>query len=290
MNDEIKMKEGFDSVEQLREAFSSFNETSGKLEQFYQKLESRTVAIHSALEERGEHDRDIRIESMGWIVTKIVHDIRNPLGSIELITSLLRKELGDDEDKKRLMDHVLYGVKNIDNILANLLHFTRSPRPNFRINNVEMLLQKCLEVVSYIIQKNKISVVQNIVPDAWLCCDEVLIRQVFVNMFMNSLQAMKVGGVLTLEVLREDDRPGVKILIKDTGSGINPDDLERIFDPFFTTKEKGTGLGLTIVHNIIKVHGSSIKVESKVGEYTQFSIKFPDGMQTSEQNSREAGL
>lgn len=289
MNNDLKIKDGFNSVEQLKEVFASFNSTSEKLGQFYQRLESKTLEIQSVLEERGEHEREIRFESMGWIVTKIVHEIRNPLGSIELITSLLRKELNEDEDKKRLIDHVIYGVKNIDNILSNLLHFTRSPRPNFRMVNVEMIVKKCLEVVSYIIQKNKISVVQNTDPAIWIYCDEILMRQVFVNMFMNSLQAMKSGGVLTVEVTKEDTQPQVDILIKDTGRGISPDNLDRIFDPFFTTNEKGTGLGLTIVHNIIKVHGCSIKAHSKEGEGTQFVIRFPEIILSPEDNGRGAG-
>ena len=276
MDNDLEIKENFNSIEQLKEAFSSFNETSEKLEQIYHKLESRTVAMQSVLEERGEHERDIRIESMGWIVTKIVHDIRNPLGSIELITSLLRKELSEDADKKKLIDHVIHGVKNIDNILSNLLHFTRSPKPNFRIHNVAMILQKCLEVVYYTIQKNDISVVQNLDPRITISCDEILMRQVFVNMFMNSLQSMKTGGILTVEVIKADEPSCIEFLIKDTGCGIGHQHLARIFDPFYTTNEKGTGLGLTIVHNIIKVHGGSIKVLSQAGKGTQFSIRLPE--------------
>lgn len=277
-NEKIEIEKRLDSIETLKEAFSSFSETSEKLEQIYHKLETRTVAMQSVLEERGEHEREIRIESMGWIVTKIVHDIRNPLGSIELITSLLRKELSNDADKKKLIDHVIYGVKNIDNILSNLLHFTRSPKPNFKMNNIEMILQKCLEVVSFTIQKNNISVVKNVDPGITICCDEILMRQVFVNMFMNSLQSMKTGGILTIEVMKSEEPSLVEIHIKDTGTGIDHEHLSRIFDPFYTTKEKGTGLGLTIVHNIIKVHGGSIKVLSQSGEGTQFSIRLPENV------------
>lgn len=239
MNDEIKVQENIDTTEQLR---------------------------------------DSRIESLGWIVAKIVHEVRNPLGSIELITSLLRKELSDDADKKRLIDHVISSVKNIDNIMSNLLHFTRTPIPNFKMNNIEIMLQKCLEVVSYIILKNNIKTIQKLDPDLWIYCDEILMNQVFINMFMNSLQAMKTGGVLTIETIKRDfDSPNfyVEVLISDTGSGIPPEYSERIFDPFFTTSEKGTGLGLTIVHNILKVHGGGIKVHSREGEGAKFVIKIP---------------
>ncbi|MBI5192432.1 MAG: hypothetical protein HZA08_03190 [Nitrospirae bacterium] len=229
-----------------------------------------------------DQEREGRLESLGWIVTKIVHEVRNPLGSIELITSLLRKELNDDADKKRLIDHVICSVKNIDTILSNLLHFTRTPKPNLKMNNAEIMLQKCLEVVSYNILKNNIKVIQKIDPDIWINCDEILIRQVFVNMFVNSLQAMKAGGVLTIETIKRFPDMDVDIHITDTGCGIPAELSERIFDPFFTTSEKGTGLGLTIVHNILKVHGGNIKVQSKEGEGTKFTIKFPAVKQSAE--------
>lgn len=284
MNDEIRYQEGIDSTEQLKDAFSSFNETSERLEQTYQMMASRTEALQSVLEERDGREREGRLESLGWIVAKIVHEVRNPLGSIELITSLLRKELSDDTDKKRLVDHVIYSVKNIDNILSNLLHFTRSPKPNLKMNNVEIMVQKCLEVVSYNILKNNIKIIQKLDPEIWISCDEILIRQVFVNMFMNALQAMKSGGVLTIEAIKGDPDSDVEIHISDTGSGIRPEDSERIFDPFFTTSEKGTGLGLTIVHNILKVHGGGIKVHSRAGEGAMFVIKFPAGKQAARDN------
>lgn len=222
-----------------------------------------------------------RIESLGGIVNKIVHDIRNPLGSIELITSLLRKELNNDSDKQRLIDHVIYGVKNIDNILSNLLHFTTIPRPKFRMVSIDDVLNKCLDVLSYTIIKHQITVIRDIPPDIRILCDETLMRQVFVNLFLNSLQAISTGGVLSIIVSEDKVKCGVEINIKDSGSGISPEYIDRIFDPFFTTKNKGTGLGLTIVHNIIKVHGGSVRVHSKLEEGTTFIIRLPEGPATA---------
>lgn len=262
-------------LETLKDAFSTFNETSERLEEFYQRLESRTSLLMSEIEERGTHERELRLESMGWMVTKIVHDIRNPLGSIELISSLLRKELNHDADKRRLLDHIIHGVKNIDNILSNLFHFTRFPKPKYKTVNMEDLVKRSLDVVSYIIEKHQIAVLQDIPHEVRISCDETLMKQVFVNLFLNSLQAMTSGGRLSIKVIRREDDPGIEILIEDSGCGILPENVERIFDPFFTTKEKGTGLGLTIVHNIVKVHGGNIRVQSEPGEGTLFIVKIP---------------
>lgn len=220
---------------------------------------------------------------MGWMVTRIVHDIRNPLGSIELISSLLRKELNHDADKQRLLDHIIHGVKNIDNILSNLFHFTRFPKPNYKAVNLEELVKRSLDVVSYIIEKNQITVLQDIPHGVRISCDETLMKQVFVNLLLNSLQAMTSmtpmtsgGGRLSIKVIRREDDRGIEILIEDSGCGIPPENVDRIFDPFFTTKEKGTGLGLTIVHNIVKVHGGNIRVQSRPGEGTLFIVKIPE--------------
>ena len=233
-----------------------------------------------------QNEIEERIESLGGIVTKIVHDIRNPLGSIELITSLLRKELNNDSDKQRLIDHVIYGVKNIDNILSNLLHFTTIPRPKLKKVRIEDVLNKCLDVLSYTIIKHQITVIKDIPQNLRILCDETLMRQVFVNLLLNSIQAISSGGVLSVRVSEDEVESGVEINIKDSGSGIPPEYIERIFDPFFTTKNKGTGLGLTIVHNIIKVHGGSVRVQSKLGEGTTFIIRL--GLLPQTENAKRA--
>lgn len=232
--------------------------------------------LPSEIEERETHEIDHRLEAMGWMVTKIVHDIRNPLGSIELISSLLRKELNDDMDKQKLIDHVIYGVKNIDNVLSNLLHFTHHPAPKLKMVKIKEVLAQCLGVMSYAIEKHQITVIQDIAPDIQIFCDSALMKQVFVNLFLNSLQAMTHGGHLSIKVLRNEKAPDIEIYIKDNGSGITPENLNRIFDPFFTTREKGTGLGLTIVHNIIRAHRGSIRAYSKPGEWALFIVKIPE--------------
>lgn len=270
------------SIEQLKEAFSAFNETSERLEQSYRRLESQTSVLPSDIGDRDDNATGLRLEAMGWMVTKIAHDIRNPLGSIELISSLLRKELINDADKQKLIDHIIYGVKNIDNVLSNLLHFTHFPKPRFKMVNIKDILKKCLEVLSYLIEKNRITLDQEIPPDTRIAGDDTLMRQVFMNILLNSLQSMKSGGHLSIKVSEnisgKDKGKETEICIKDSGSGINPENLDRIFDPFFTTKEKGTGLGLTIVHNIIKVHGGGIRVYSKPGEGTLVVVKVCDSI------------
>ena len=263
------------TIEFIKDAFSLFNETSEKLEQAYQKLESRASELCSGMNEKETREREIRLQAMGWMVTKIVHDIRNPLGSIELISSLLRKELTGDQDKQELLGHIIYGVKNIDTVLSNLLHFTGFPRPRFEPVNLRMIIDSSLEVVSYLINKKDINVSINVSEDIDIYCDKALMRQVFLNLFLNSLQAMSDHGDLSIEVIHNRDNGEVDISVQDTGCGIDPENIDKIFDPFFTTNEKGPGLGLTIVHNIISAHNGTINVYSKSGEGSLFVINLP---------------
>ncbi len=227
------------------------------------------------MNDRETRERDVRLQAMGWMVTKIVHDIRNPLGSIELITSLLRKELTGDQDKQELLGHIIYGVRNIDTVLSNLLHFTKFPKPRFETANIGTIINSSLEDVVYLINKKNVSVLKGFPDDLEIWCDKTLVRQVFLNLFLNSLQAMTDYGSLTVEVFQERANDGIEISIQDTGSGIDANDIDKIFDPFFTTKEKGTGLGLTIVHNIISAHSGTINAYSKPGNGSFFVINLP---------------
>ncbi len=245
-----------------------------KTEQTDKRFETIVSEISQDICDKETHERDVRLQAMGWMVTKIVHDIRNPLGSIELISSLLRKELAADHDKYELLGHIIYGVRNIDTVLSNLLHFTKFPKPRFEQENIGTIINNSFEDVSYLINKKNISVIKVFPDNLHINCDKTLLRQVFLNLFLNSLQAMTDDGSLTVEVLPGVD-DGIEISVQDTGSGIVSEDMEKIFDPFFTTKEKGTGLGLTIVHNIISAHKWTIKAYSKPGDGSFFIINVP---------------
>lgn len=237
--------------------------------------EPETTEMFPGMNDSVTRERDIRLQAMGWMVTRIVHDIRNPLGSIELITSLLRKELTGDTDKQELLGHISYGVRNIDAVLSNLLHFTKFPRPRFKQVKIRTIIDNSLDGVSYLINKKNIHVLKSVPEDLEISCDSTLIRQVFLNLFLNALQSMTDCGNLTVEAVQAADNDRVDISVQDTGSGIDPKDIDKIFDPFFTTKEKGAGLGLTIVHNIISAHRGTINACSKPGNGSLFVIHLP---------------
>lgn len=233
------------------------------------------------LEETAE--RNNRLAAMGEIAVCIAHEVRNPLGSIELLASLLKREVGSDEDKKKLTDHILAGVKSIDCIINNLLLFSKPQHPVFKEVNVHAFLDESLLFILPSLKQKQIELIKKYDSfDPLVLGDLELLKQVSLNLVWNAIQAMSQGGELTLSTKIMDNglelphaMGCLEITFADSGVGISELDKGKIFHPFFTTKEKGTGLGLAIVHNIVEVHDGMIEVESRDGEGSTFTITLP---------------
>lgn len=249
-------------------------------------LDDRVVILQEVtqlrkLEEKAERNK--RLAAMGEIAVRIAHEVRNPLGSIELLASLLKREVGDDDDKRRLTDHILAGVKSIDYIINNLLLFSKPQHPVFKKVHIHRFLDESILFVLPSLKQGQIELVKDYAShDPFIMGDQELLKQVSLNLVWNAIQAMPRGGRLVLSTqivdngLRFRNPAGcLKITFADTGVGISDHHQEKIFNPFFTTKEKGTGLGLAIVHNIVDVHKGMIEAESSEGQGTRFTLTLP---------------
>ncbi len=232
-------------------------------------------------------NRSGRLAAMGEMAVKIAHEIRNPLGSIELFASVLSKELASDNDKKVIAEHISSGVRSINNIITNLMLFIRpEQQPDMQVMDVHVPLKDSLFFAEHQIKTNSsIEVVTCFAPhELRILGDLELLRQVALNLILNAIQAMPDGGQLrisTRESKDAGDRATAEIRFTDSGCGIQKKNMERIFDPFFTTKQRGTGLGLAIVHNITKAHGGSIDIQSFPEQGTECIVTFPLWQQTA---------
>jgi PAS domain S-box-containing protein len=255
-------------------------------------VNAQDVTLLKQLEEQAE--RRNRFTAMGEMAATIAHEIRNPLGSIELFASLVKKGL-EDEEKLALMNHISSGIANMNHIISNVLEFTK-PRPvNLRTLDLHGLLREMGEFSRYMAEQNGVELVYDLgAGPARVRGDEDLLKQVFHNLLLNAVQAMPEGGRVTIasrlrtltnarELSRFGDVPvheGAaldvrEVGVKDTGPGIPKEVQKKIFDPFFTTKARGTGLGLAIVHNIIESHHATVDVLSGEGKGTEFIFMFP---------------
>lgn len=224
-----------------------------------------------------QQERNQRLIAMGEMAAKIVHEIRNPLCSIELFATMLEKEI-TDPSLKGLAEGISTGISNLNNILTNMLFFARPHRPSVKRVNLMVVIEETLKMLSALIETWNVKVEKRLF-DGIVSCDPELIKHVMMNIIVNAIQAMPDGGILKIEMIRggyEDDK-GITVDVSDTGIGIEREFLEKVFDPFFSTKERGTGLGLTIASKIMQSHGGFIKVRSEVGRGSTFSLYFPGG-------------
>ncbi|MEW6439853.1 MAG: ATP-binding protein [bacterium] len=234
-------------------------------------------------------DRQRRLSSMGDMAARIAHEIRNPLGSMELSAAVLLEGLKEGDELHKIGRRLATGVRTMSQTLSNLLHFAKGTHLRRERTDLQALIEEALDFARPLLEEKQIGAelawgrsppaqAENIV----LWGDRVLLRQALLNLFLNALEAMRPGGRLQVRVEGEPvpprlgpGRPCVRIRVQDDGTGIPEEDLDRIFDPFFSTKTRGTGLGLAIVHNIVESHGGIIEVESRLGEGTCFILSLP---------------
>lgn len=212
--------------------------------------------------------RTEKFAAMGEMAANIAHEVRNPLGSIELFASLLLKNLAEKKDRDRVVQ-IISSVKNVDNKISNLLLFTRRQTPQMKVISLHQVLSDVIDFSEQIIEQAGVAVsVQLAEGDIQISADAEMIKQVFLNIILNAQQAMPEGGKLSIvtrlthKSLFDPREMIAEVIFQDAGPGIPPGDISRIFDPFFSTKESGSGLGLAIVHNIISEHNGSISVEN----------------------------
>ncbi len=235
----------------------------------------RDITKIERLEEMAK--RTEKFAAMGEMAANIAHEIRNPLGSIELFASLVMKDSRKDKDRERL-SQILTAVKSMDNKISNLLLFTRKQNPLMRRTDLHGVLREVLAFSEEIIRQEGVELSARVDRGSpFISGDAEMLKQVFLNVILNAVQAMPGGGRLGVETeISPEPDPSVEVRVSDTGIGIPEKDINKIFDPFFSIRKEGagTGLGLAIVHNIVDIHHGSIEVESgRAG--TVFRISFP---------------
>jgi two-component system, NtrC family, sensor kinase len=215
-----------------------------------------------------------RLAATGQLAAQFAHEVGTPLNLISGHVQVMRARATDERMIKRL--NVIAGqIKRITQIVHSILDSTRSPAPQFAPTDINALLMSIFEVVQPTLTARRV-VLQSELTEKLpqISVDSDQLQQVFINLINNSLDAMPAGGTLSISTARDED--SIIITVSDTGIGIAAEQLESIFNPLFTTKRKlGTGLGLTIVKQIVSEHGGEISVKSAPGEGTMFLIKLP---------------
>lgn len=216
--------------------------------------------------------RDERLKLMGAMAANIAHEIRNPLGSLELYASLLHREV-KLADHINLVDSILKGIKTINTIVSNVLIFNREINIDVKKHYVADLADDVILYIRHLIIDKKINFINHIQENDIIYCDEEYFKQVIMNLLHNSIEAVKESGTIKIESFEKDEM--TSIIIEDNGCGIKKEYFDRLFIPFQTNKPKGTGLGLAISYKIIKEHGGKIIPESDGSSFTKFTLEVP---------------
>jgi signal transduction histidine kinase len=214
-----------------------------------------------------------KLAALGRLVASLAHEINNPLQALRSGLRLLSRSNLDDAKRQNYVAMLVQEVERLIAITTQTLDFVRPSRAGKQPANLNQLLQDTLALVSKQLQQSQIEVKFN--PIASLPTIQVVpdqIKQVFINLILNAIDAMPDGGVLSLAIehLPNDDR--FVAAVRDTGPGMGPEVINKIFEPFYSTKEAGTGLGLSVSYGIIEAHGGRIEVESTPGAGSCFTV------------------
>jgi two-component system NtrC family sensor kinase len=228
-----------------------------------------------------------KMASLGQIAAGVAHEINNPISGIMVYLHMLTRDLEngqlDGKQALKLLNDSRHELTRCSKIIKSLLDFSRQSYPKLAPVDLGGILEEAFSILDYRVKLQDIEVARYIDPGlpTSIEVDPDQLKQVFLNLILNAIQAMPQGGRLTIRATLADDEEGVgnypkvaRIDIEDTGCGIAKENIGKLFTPFFTTKEKGegVGLGLAVAYGIVKRHGGDIRVESSDGEGTTFSV------------------
>ena len=241
----------------------------------YQDLAAKLSEVYQTLQANFEGmKRAERLSAIGHLSAGLAHEVRNPLASISGAASILRRNMPADEKLERCVRIIDTECQRLNGLLTNFLNFARPRSPSFQQVNIRTLLSDVLQLGEHAVAKKQIVFeehIQNGVPDVE--CDPDQLRQVLLNLVINAIEASPDGGTVNLAANSEYGK--ITIQVVDEGTGVAPEDVEKLFDPFFTTKESGTGLGLSVAHQIVNQMGGQLTARRNSDRGMTFSVVLP---------------
>jgi two-component system NtrC family sensor kinase len=285
---EIKPNQ-LDDMRMVSRAFNdmldNLQSATEELQNWSQQLEYK---VQKKSEELGAAQNELiqveRIASLGKLSSSVAHEINNPLSGILIYTKLIYKQLSNPELYASKKDSILRHLKLIENetkrcgdIVKGLLDFSRKDQDDFETRHLHEVLQETFELMTHPIKIANIGFLKDFAAKSDLInCSPNQIKQACVAILVNASEAVLENGEIVIST-QNPDGDTIKIEISDNGIGIPADDIPHIFEPFFTTKHEtsGIGLGLAIVHGIIKSHNGKIEVKSELGKGSTISITLP---------------
>jgi len=256
---EIPSAEAFD---ELASVFAAYNDITERMNLSHRQLQSEVLQLRLELQQKNEQlERKSRLAALGEMAAGMAHEIRNPLGGVQLYASLLERDLAGRDDQLKWVHKITKGVHSLDRIVSDILAFTNEQRCHKTAVSLVELFGDIMDYVAPRVDGTSVQVdISRVKPNLKVDVDIKMMQRVLLNLVFNAIEAVGEEGEIIIggDVFSHEPPYSVRIWVADTGPGINPEVLNKIFNPFFTTKDTGTGLGLAIVHRIIECHGGLI--------------------------------
>jgi len=269
---------------------ASFNEMTRSLRRVEGELQSLNEQLEEKVEERtselrAAQDTLVRTEklsSLGKLSASIAHEINNPLAGILTFAKLMIRTIEHgpvgEAERRTLVKQLALVQRESERcsaIVRNLLDFARERPLQLKDVDVNQVVEEVFQLVANQVAIQGLLVEKDLARVPMVDADFGQIRQAFMNIVINAIEAIGKGGHLRVATRPLPEEDAVEIVFQDDGPGIPPELMQKIFDPFFTTKEKGTGLGLSVVYGIVDRHKGRVSVDSEPGKGTRFTIRLP---------------
>ncbi|NVN91690.1 MAG: sensor histidine kinase [Desulfuromonadales bacterium] len=255
-----------------RERSVELQKTAQGLEESYRKLQRQSERI-LAIEEQLR--RSEKLSTLGEMAAVLAHEIRNPLGSIRGTAEILKDDYQPGDPKYEFIDIQIRETERLNRVVEDFLRMAKPQPSEMKQCSIREELETIATLVSNDAKERKVALIlEPSDRETLVRGDGEKLRQAFLNLVINALQATPPGGNVSMSI-SETDEEACRIVFRDCGQGIDPEALTRIFEPFFTTKPDGSGLGLAITKKIIEGHGGTLEVESEVGLGTTVIVSLP---------------
>ncbi|GMV96245.1 MAG: sensor histidine kinase [Phycisphaerae bacterium] len=276
---------------ELGAIISAYNDVTEQLKAAHERLREE---VHRLRDELARKNRQLRrrerLAALGELAAGVAHEIRNPLGGIRLLASLLEKDLKDRPEALRLTGKIVKGVGRLETIVNDILQFGRPVDPSPGPVSLEQVLRESVELAEARAEPTSVKITLACrLKDAELHTDGAMLQRAVLNLLLNAVDAAAGRPEPTVWLEARAGTIGrVVISVSDNGPGIGADLMDRIFNPFFTTKDSGTGLGLAIVHRIAEALGGSVQAANRREGGAVFTLSLPRRLETADDRLRMA--
>jgi signal transduction histidine kinase len=256
-------------LEELGRIIMAYSEVTDRLQQSHDQLKGQVESLREELSEKNRLlERKNRLAALGEMAAGMAHEIRNPLGGIQLYASLLAKDISDRPPMVQVCHKISAGVKRLESLVSQILHFSREINVNISEMDLAEVVQQAVELCQQQAAVRRAEVLVIGPASMTVLGDPILIGQALMNLILNAIDAMESPGEIEIRFGSPDEASEARqfcLVVRDHGTGIPAHVLDRIFNPFFTTKDSGTGLGLAIVHRVVEAHDGTI-IASNAGD------------------------